>query len=350
MKTLRKSAGVVSLVVGMVWGADAPARGSQTTTGDIGLFVTHLLQRRAENYPGGRSPLEERFERSLQRAGVSAASSRHLQKKLTAKRNSFLVQASPEFRGLDKRRPIAGHAVRRLYRLDDVGTAAPVAPIPNARYAIRLVGIKSHRCADDAGPEGGCDKEEPYVAWSCFGSGYQRSARTEKGSAITRGREWLFKQNTQVLSAAEGSPDATIPPQTLFFVAQVAEEDPDGPTKEQITDAASTGAAVAAAVAGENWTVVVKEAPGLIVETFDILMRAASAGNDLYPIYYSVFDATKLATVTSGTSIGPEDTALFDSVGNYKGYSIRSFRDKNWTVLYMVVREDAMERAARVTR
>jgi len=216
------------------------------------------------------------------------------------------------------------------------------------KYVIRLLGVMSHRCADDEGWEYGCDSEEPYVLWTAFGPGYEAYGRTEEGRDVERNDTWLYGQDVRVFGGGANRTLAIPVSSPLIFVYMAIEKDSGSPTRDQILGAASAGISTVKAIYAENWTEAVKEGVGFIYDVIVIFQKIAAKGDDLYPPYVSYFDEQTLLSLTTGRGNPPPlDRALVSSVGNYDHLSIRradvyrdpiNNRDLHWSVFYMILR------------
>lgn len=220
-------------------------------------------------------------------------------------------------------------------------------PGADEKYMIRLIGVMSHRCADDEGWEYGCDAEEPYILWTAFGPGYEAYGRTEEGRDVEKNDTWLYGQDVNVFGGGTNRTQAIPVNSPLIFVYMVIEKDSGSPTRDQILGAAKSGVAAVAALFTGDWAVAIAEGIEFIYDVIVIFQRIAAKGDDLYPPYVSYFDHNTLLSLTTGSGNPPLDRALVSSVGNYDHLSIRRAdiysdpiikRGLQWSVFYMILR------------
>ncbi|MGQ9646714.1 MAG: hypothetical protein ACUVWO_09270 [Thermodesulfobacteriota bacterium] len=220
-------------------------------------------------------------------------------------------------------------------------------PGAGEKYRIRLIGVMSHRCADDEGWEYGCDSEEPYVLWTAFGPGYEAFGRTEEGRDVEKNDTWLYGQDVNVFGGGANHTQAIPVGSPLIFVYMVIEKDSGSPTRDQILGAASAAFSTLKAIYQENWADAVKEGVGFVYDVIVIFQQIAAKGDDLYPPYVSYFDVQTLLSYTTGRNPPPVDRALVNSVGDYDHLSIRrayiysdpiNNRGLQWSVFYMILR------------
>jgi len=213
------------------------------------------------------------------------------------------------------------------------------------RYSIKLNGIYSHRCADDVGWEWGCDEEEPYVVWTCFGPDYWRSGRTENGQYVTKNDDYLFMEATNVLSASVNSTSCVTVGTPLFFIYKVCESDPGGPSTSDITDAMKS--AVVAGLAGclGRPEILLEQGIVTLLALADIFMKAAGKGDDLYPAYGMTYNSEEaLLEHTSGSWPGWQNEQIFESEGRgdcmaHYLVPIKKGSKLQWTLSYLLFRE-----------
>lgn len=219
----------------------------------------------------------------------------------------------------------------------------------NEKYRIRLLGIMSHRCADDEGWERGCDDEEPYVVWAAFGPTYESCGRTDEGKGVGKGDTWLFSKDVNVYGGGGNKTETIEVNVPLIFLYMVLEKDSGSPSRDEIVNATTGALSLAKAIYDKKWDEAIKNV-GAIWDTIVIFQKIAAKSDDLYPPYLSYFDHQSLLQITPGNGNPPPmDRALLSSVGNYDHLSIRRadiYKDpvnqKNlqWSVFYMVIREE----------
>jgi hypothetical protein len=323
---------------------------------DLLLIVIHTLKRQLQGFPGGASDGERAAAGALEK--VPPATLRRMTERLTPFEEGLAARVQDKaLATLSVRQGVSQETIRKTLKVTGahVGASIPQGGedvhhegsggAGRPAYNIRLVGIQSHRCADDVGFEYGCDSEEPYVVWASFGPGYARYGRTEEAApGITINGEFLYTQQTNVFSAdAEGSAPGYIPTPFLFLY-QVVESDPDGPSRDEVVEAVKGGLATIVNALNKDWKATVESGAPALVDLFGVLMRSAGGGDDQYPVYAATFDDERLLRATSGSSPGPLDQSLFESEGDYNRLSIRvpaieSSGHTQWSLLYFVTRK-----------
>ncbi|MGD8453085.1 MAG: hypothetical protein PVJ57_14800 [Phycisphaerae bacterium] len=309
-----------------------------------------LFERHKAGYPGGQSPVERSFSENLAQSGIAPEVLDRLMTRavdnLNQEESSVVSRLGVKaLRTADIHQQVSVVTARAaLVSKLDIPPQAEETPPEEApaKYVVHIVGIKSLRCADDENWEWGCDGDEPYVAWICFGPGYTRCGRTEKAPEITRNKEYLYCQDQYVVSDSISSANAIAPPEPLFFIYQVLEADSGSPSKEEVIATLQLVASAGVAVAEGDWNTAATQAVAGIVGTFDLFIRACAGGDDCYPIKWAVLNHANLLTITSGTAAAPLDVDFFDSDGDYDGWSVRVVdvgRRPDWKVAYMVTRE-----------
>lgn len=219
------------------------------------------------------------------------------------------------------------------------------------KYSIRLVGVRSENCRPDSKRRQKCDPQEPFVVWSAFSPNYQRSGVTDwKKDAVTPDEEFYFSEDTNVYSRSQNSTEPIPVHPPLFFIYQVIEKDKGGPSREEWVELAITGTQLVANLASQNWVNAGKDGVILLINTFDVLIKLKSDGDDEFPALISAFDEEFLFTLTSGSESSLLGKTLFESEGNYQGYSIQihtvperepdKYEPNAWKVLFFVTREE----------
>jgi hypothetical protein len=336
---------------------------------DLLLIVNHTLKRQLQAFPGGASPYERRAAAALAR--VSPTAIRRITERLTRMEPSLAQRVRDKtLTKLSIQQAVPPAAVASAAVTVDQSVLVPGAedvkrdedpdpsillppqasaavdrpPVAVQRYNIRLFGVESLYCANDVGWEYGCDAEEPYVVWATFGPGYARYGRTEDASDVTKGDDFFYTQQTNVLSTDPAKPDPIRPPLPLLFLYQVVEADPDGPTRDEVVEVLKGGLSAAISAYKEDWKSAVANGAPALVDTFVLMMNIAGAGDDRYAVKAAAFDAPRLLDVTSGNSPGPLDEDVFTSEGDYDKLSIRVpvFKkggEKRFSVVYFIIRE-----------
>jgi hypothetical protein len=322
---------------------------------DLLLIVIHTLKRHLQGFPGGASDSERAAATALAQAPPAAL--RRMAERLMPFEKALAARVRDRaLATLSMRQGVSQETVRKTLKAtagqagqsipQGEGNAPPEGSGGAGRppYNIRLIGIKSHRCADDHGYEKGCDSEEPYVVWASFGPGFARYGHTEDASGMTINDEFLYSQQTNVFSAdAEGSEPGYVPTPFLFLY-QVVESDPDSPSRAEVLEVVKAGLATVVNALNEDWKEAVDSGAPAFVDLFGVLMRSAGGGDDQYPVYAAAFDDERLLRATSGSSPGPLDQSLFESEGNYDRLSIRvptikSGGHSQWSLVYFILRQ-----------
>ncbi|BBM88005.1 tectonin domain-containing protein [Candidatus Uabimicrobium amorphum] len=321
------------------------------------LWVTlRLLQRYQQNFPGGASQIESYFRNSIATAkerenlqNITRGLAKHaaaIQARVrTASLRSMSVQdrISPQVMKMvvsAMKKPVK---VQKTYNITELplGKLLYNARHFGQKYNIRLVGIKSHRDADDEGWEIGPDHEEPVVIWTMFGQNYFRAGTTDAAS-IALNEEHQFKKDINVFGGPQYEP--LTPAQISLFTYQVVELDSDGPSVDDMKNTLKTaGKAVLAGFKGD-WGAAISNGLDAIGDTIKICLAIAAGGHDVSPLMLAVFTPDNLLKMTSGSQEYPVDKAYLKSVGDYKLLSIRraivygTSNNPQWSVYYVITR------------
>ena len=234
---------------------------------------------------------------------------------------------------------------------DKISSIRPMIQQEQTAYAIKIIGVRSERCRGDSKRRQKCDPEEPFIVWSIFSPNYTRSGVTDwKKDAVVPGEEYLFREDTNALSVASNNTRGFTTQFPLFFIYQVIEKDKGGPTREDWNAAITSGVATLSDVVIEDWEGAAVNGGKFVLDTFELITKLRSDGDDDYPAKIAIFDGERLYALTSGSQIGPLNEDLFDSAGNYRGYSIqiadvagpkaKSKRELDWKVVYIITKED----------
>lgn len=328
---------------------------------DLIFTLNHTLQRHLAGYPGGKSEFETRLSEMFAEVGISNSFVRTV----TQGMQPFQAQIQADVRNAQLRDLTTDQAVSMpVVRTVRQVQPPPVAPaeleaIPQLRvielpeptpqdslqlFRIYLAAIKSHRCADDAGWEWGCDEEEPYVVWSADSPDYMRRGVTDKAGNMVRNSERFLTGYTNVFSVSEGSPEHRRPTYPLIYMYQVIESDPGGPSTEDLMEAIGAGVATTLAFYMGDIPALIAGGIETLKQTTEYFMKLAARGDDLYPIMIAVFDEGRFMLLTSGDSPGPLDANLFESEGDYSKFAIRvpvvrKGGNEQWSLVYVISRE-----------
>jgi len=334
----------------------------QQSDPDLVFTLSHTLQRHAAGYPGGKSEFEDELSQALEAAEVPSAFIRTLSQRLQPFQAEVRANVrNAQLRALSTQQGVDMRTVRSLRVVRPMQMERPELELqPGVQtlelpeqppqqdslqlFRIYLVAIKSHRCADDAGWEWGCDEEEPYVVWSADSPDYMRRGVTDKAKNMVRNSERFLTGLTNVFSVTETSPQHRRPTYPLIYLYQVIESDPGGPSTQDLMEAMGAGVASALALFAGNFPALIATGIETLKQTAQIFIRAAAKGDDLYPIMIAVFDEGTLLTLTSGTAPGPLDVNLFESAGDYNKYAIRvpvvrKNGNRQWSLVYIISRE-----------
>lgn len=331
---------VLSLAVGLAFVSmveaqrKKPEQTTRRTNADIAVLADHLLRRHLANYPNGKSPIEQRFARNLDRLAVKSSFVSRFSTRV-ASRAAFARSSvnNPTTRTLKVQTPTPGNTLGSLLGIRPNIT---LPPKQEHRYRIRLQAIKSVQCADDIGGEVPCDKEEPFIAWTCFAPGYLKAGVTESAVGMGYLSEWNFREGTDVLSLGGAATRISEP---VVFVYQVIEDDPNPPTAEDVQDAIATLAALTEAiVSGDVPWDKADEVWDALTDLYYSVDN--SRDDDLFPTNIAIFTSSDLWNMTSGVGGRSVGSPLFESAGDYSGISVRidSVAD-HWKVAYLVTRE-----------
>ncbi|MCG3127869.1 MAG: hypothetical protein CHACPFDD_02741 [Phycisphaerae bacterium] len=310
---------------------------------DVARLFGHMLERHEAGYPGGKSPLEQRFAAAMARGGISNAFVRNACAKLKPCQAALnRVARNTEIRTLSVQKPAPQKLLRKVLRSKNgVGGTRSLAS-PSVRYAIRLRGVKSLVCADDVGWERDCDEEEPFVVWSCYGPDYMRSGVTDTGEGVKKGDNWDFRQQVNIFSASPDSIESAVPPPWLLFAYQVIEDDPGGATKDDWRQAFGSASAFAGALFEGNYEEAIDQVDDLLVDAKELIMKLSGGEDDLYPTLSAYFTPQVIAECTSGNTTPPLNSEPFNHPGNYRGLSLQIGRTPenkpHWAVLYEITR------------
>jgi hypothetical protein len=223
-------------------------------------------------------------------------------------------------------------------------TFKPVTPMnQNAtgpKYRIKLIGIESKRCADDAGWEYGCDREEPYIVWTCFGPSWDQYGITEHGKDVRKNTFYMYAQGTNIYGSMPDGRNAAYVETPLIFIYMVIEADPDGPSTAQVLAPFKTIVGGAKSLAEGNW----KDAAGSMIDFWgefaSVCVAIAAGGDDKYPPMFSAFDDQNLIQYTMGSQPMPVNKPLTQCVGNYNGFSVlKGEVQGGWNVYWTILRQ-----------
>lgn len=200
-------------------------------------------------------------------------------------------------------------------------------------YAIWINSLTSHRCADDIGPEIGCDQEEPYVIWTLFGPGIQRQGVATRLSDINQGETTLFKGDVEVFPFSN-----VFTP--LVFIYQVAEDDPGGPNPSEVVEAIYHCVKFALALYSFNVVGIVEYGIKAVLDIVNIAAKLAGGGDDIFDPYVTVFSREDLLQMTSGKA-KIHEKKLTTLCGDYELLSFRCAEmDSGWTFRFSVARKE----------
>jgi hypothetical protein len=326
---------------------------------DLIYTLTHTLQRHLARYPGGKSEFETQLSDMFAETGVSNAFLRSVTQSMQPFEAQIQANVrNAQLRGLTTQQPVSMPVVRTIRQVRPAQVEpgqlqfAPTpseVEVPTAQdslqlFRIYLAAIKSHRCADDAGWEWGCDEEEPYVVWSADSPDYMRRGVTDKAGNMVRNSERFLTGYTNVFSVSEGSPQHRRPTYPLIYVYQVIESDPGGPSTEDLMEAIGAGVTTTLAFYMGDIPALIASGIETLKQTTEYFMKLAARGDDLYPIMIAVFDEGRLLLLTSGDSPGPLDANLFQSAGDYNKFAIRvpvvqKGGNDQWSLVYIISRE-----------
>ena len=308
---------------------------------DLMYAITHMLERHFLNYPGGMSSVESRIQQAVLQGRITSPVLRAMQGKFSTMKKDLAARVIDQtMLQVDVYRPLPETTLKRVFTF-----ATKVAVPATARYSIRILGVKSWRCADDVGAEVGCDREEPYLSWMAFGPSFARVNRTEQAEDVRQYNETFYSQGINVYSAGEDNWSSAPVVGPLGFFYQVIESDPDGPTREEFVEALNDVVELVRATFGGNLEGALNSATGAIIGIYDAIIGVAGAGDDRYQMLWSLFTDTNLKALTSGTTPAPLDRPIFESAGNYQGMSIRvadvynSSGGRQWSVAYAIYRQ-----------
>lgn len=287
----------------------------KTTNTDMLYIVGVLFDRYSNNYPQGKGEIDMLFDDNLKKSGVSPSTVKSISSKLKKYQtqiNSKVLDKS--LLGITQNTKINSNTIKLAKAITETQKSESNF-IGRYTHSLDFVAIKSHRCADDVGWEWGCDLEEGYVGYYCFGPNIFKYGATSNFNKIKRYREKFITTNIFNNERLE------VP---LVFMYQVIEDDPEGPSKEQMYGAIWSAIQATAAGYMGNWEVLIKEGLNFLISTIEIVQAITSDGDDVFPIYLNVIDENRLKAYTLGTSNLPEDKPFFESEGNYSGhYTIR---------------------------
>ncbi|MGD2152204.1 MAG: AbfB domain-containing protein [Gemmatimonadales bacterium] len=328
---------------------------------DLIFIINHTLQRHLAGYPGGKSEVETQLSEMFAEAGVSNAFVRSVTQSMQPFEAQIQANVrNPQLRTLSTRQPVSMPIVQTVRQVrpaqvepgqlqfaPTLGEVEPPEPTPQDSlqlFRIYLAAIKSHRCADDAGWEWGCDEEEPYVVWSADSPDYMRRGVTDKAGNMVRNSERFLTGYTNVFSVSEGSPEHRRPTYPLIYMYQVIESDPGGPSTEDLMEAIGAGVTTTLAFYLGDFPAMIASGIEMLKQTTDYFVKLAARGDDLYPIMIAVFDEGRLLLLTSGDSPGPLDANLFESAGDYNKFAIRvpvvkKGGNDQWSLVYIISRE-----------
>jgi len=290
---------------------------------DLLFIYAHTLKRHLNGYPGEkRSNFDLKFEKAIKDKNIN----RELLFRLSKELDKIEPQIRTKVSSVTLKRLNTNQSIKEEYLSINYQKPAPrailstseILPSSPNNYSIQLVGIKSLNCADDVGWEAGCDSEEPYIVWSCFGFGIQRAGRTENAQYVVKGSEYLYIEGTDVLRSSPIKPP-------IFLVYQVREADDESPGFEDIIDIMASASEVVVEYYSLNYADMFEKALKIAGQLMDLITSMiANNDDDLYPIYINAIDINRLKEYTEGTDPLPEDEKLFDCEGNYPGFCIRT--------------------------
>ncbi|HRB81941.1 MAG TPA: hypothetical protein PK614_06720 [Nitrospira sp.] len=326
---------------------------------DVLMAVSHTLKRAASNFPGTKSTQEQAIAQAINQGKISRDILKTMSKALEKRKPQFAPRVQiAELSNLPPNRPVPKVALDKVLTVkkplslphDDVGPAENSPIDPNAKYTIRIAAIQSQRCADDVGWETGCDDEEPFIAWFMVGADYLRTGVTDSAE-IQKGQTHLFKRDTMVLSGAPDNSQAIRPSWPIAFDFQIIEDDPEGPTREQLNSALKTGAEIAALwyTGGLSGAVKDPEMMGDAVDLarylIDSVQCLSGCGDDEFGAYKTVLSEQTAANLTNGKPLEIVSQGTWDWGGNYDKYHKGIVEDKtsngkatNWKVMWEMTR------------
>lgn len=219
------------------------------------------------------------------------------------------------------------------------------------KYKIRLLGIMSHRCADDEGWELGCDSEEPYIVWTCFGPMYDAFGRTDTGRGVNKNDFYFYSEDVNVFGAGQNRDLSTFVHAPLFYLFMVIEKDSGSPSREEVIGVVKTAVSTVESAFEGDWKEMAESGSGFIYDAVRVFQKISAKGDDEYPPFIIKYDEESLLSLTSGSSSLPSllEIELVRSVGNYDHESIRRVkvykdpfnrRKLQWSVYYIILRSE----------
>ncbi len=222
------------------------------------------------------------------------------------------------------------------------------------KYTMKIIGVASHRCADDEGwdwdPDN-CEGEQPYIFWIAFGPGYEAIGRTEQGDDVSRGEFYIYTLHTRTYGGGNNRTQAIPVDPPLVISYMVCDKDSGSPSREDFLNTAKEAVAAAkgvyeAAYGGStNWEELAGAIAGFIYDTCKLIQRIAAGGDDCYEPWIVLRNEQVLLSDTSGTGTYNGPLRLFcgpfDHCHAHCDVIYRdplSKRDPQWSVHWVVMR------------
>lgn len=307
---------------------------------DMVYLMGVMFERYLNNFPAGKGNIDEVFENNLQMAGVTRVTIQALSMNLKKYQDQINAKVSNKsLLNLKATNKLETSTLKQinLIQMTPESEKASLGEsnfIGHYEHSLSFLGIKSHRCADDVGWEPDCDQEEGYVGYYCFSPNLFKVGTSPNFNGMVRNSErFLYKEVFK-------KERLQVP---MIFVYQVIEDDPDGPSKDDMVRAITSS--VQAVVAGYNgdWLNAIKFGYTAIETAIKICQALTGGPDDTFPIYMNMIDEIRLKDYTLGTTPPPEDRPLFGSEGSYRGgvtFRVPKIYEGNslqWSLAYSMI-------------
>lgn len=301
---------------------------------DAVYFIQTMFRRHLEGYPGGKGDIDTEFEKNLQESGVSNETIEMLVGNMRQFEGE--VKAKVKNKKLLSEVKTSGTVSTQKMKQSGIAPAANDAPqggvgssfTDQFKYTMSFMGIKSHRCADDVGWEPfECDAEEGWVSYFAVGQGLFSVGNSNYFSGMIKNSERILTKTVFSNKKLTG---------TVIFLYQVIEDDPGGPSKEQVTSAFASALNASVQAYGGNYTAIA----GAVFDVVSVVQNWMGGDDDLYPVYINIIDSQKLHTYSTGTANPPTNVSLFNSEGIYRNQltiqvpRIKTGNTLQWSLAY----------------
>lgn len=293
-----------------------------------GLVARHLA-----GYPGGATEIERHFQEELASRGVDDETMWRLAETL-ADETEFGAGVRS---GRDASAPVTTAWIEQRVGADTRAVLSRVKPAvddvtPRAAYKYQLSvrAIQTKRCADDVGVESGCDIEEPSIYHAAWGPNWHSIKVTDTGAVKNPGDEWWFKTGTHIVPSVPWSYDP------MMHIWRVVENDPESGSFSW-ANAAMAAANAAAKGYGGDWMGVAEAGIKLVAE----LSKLGHNGDDLYPMFFAIYDDPTLQSITSSDKVQPDPKMFFSLPAKsfFKNLAVyKTYVPGGWNVLTMITR------------